>query len=98
MKINRRSGVINRVSAIFLLMSFMIFFSACGKEKEAGQKPAEPAAAAAEESAAGYSTEAIPENNSEKARQPPGAMPAVLTCRPSPWRRLKKKSFSRRYF
>ena len=46
MKINRRSGVINRVSVIFLLMSFMIFFSACGKEKEAGQKPAEPAAAA----------------------------------------------------
>lgn len=69
MKINRRSGVINRVSVIFLLMSFMIFFSACGKEKEAGQKPAEPAAAAAEESAAGYSTEAIPENISENTSE-----------------------------
>ena len=69
MKTNLRSGVINRVSVIFLLMSFMIFFSACGKEKEAGQKPAEPAAAAAEESAAGYSTEAIPENNSENTSE-----------------------------
>ena len=69
MKTNLRSGVINRVSVIFLLMSFMIFFSACGKEKEAGQKPAEPAAVAAEESAAGYSTEAIPENNSENTSE-----------------------------
>lgn len=69
MKTNLRSGVINRVSVIFLLMSFIIFFSACGKEKEAGQKPAEPAAVAAEESAAGYSTEAIPENNSENTSE-----------------------------